>query len=125
MKKTRGVMWLPALSRSLAYFPHWKRSLCRAYFWSAIAFARNHEPARRYLNLAFFTEYVRDIPVRPTAATELTDEIAVRSTAGARPSVGQAVKDFFEFGIHGHGPSLPLLYLKTHEQSLDKHLIDT
>lgn len=81
--------------------------------------------ARGYLNLAFFTEYVRDLPKRPTATTEFADEFAVRLQPGARRFVGQTVEDFLESGIHGQGARLPLLYLKKREQSLDVNLINT
>jgi hypothetical protein len=37
----------------------------------------------------------------------------------------QAVEDFLEFAVHGQGASLPLLYLKSYEQSLDEDLINT
>jgi len=80
---------------------------------------------RGYLNLAFFTEYLRDIPVGPTAAPEFTDEFSVRLQARPWRFVGQAVEDFLEFGVHGQGASLASLYLKSHEQSLDVHLINT
>ena len=76
-------------------------------------------PTRGYLNLAFLTKNLRDVTVRPTAAPEFADEFSVRLQARARRFVGQAVEDFLEFGVHGQGASLPSLYLKSHEQSLD------
>ncbi len=80
---------------------------------------------RGYLNLAFLTKYLCDIPVGPAAAPEFTDEFAVRFQTRARSFGGQAVEDFLEFGVHGQGASLPSLYLKSHEQSLDVHLMNT
>jgi len=81
--------------------------------------------ARGYLNLTLLGKNLSDATIRPTTASEFTDECPVRLQAGARRFVGQAVEDFLEFGVHGQGTSLTLLYLKSHEQSLDVHLIST
>ena len=58
-------------------------------------------PTRGYLNLAFFTKYMCDIPVGPTTAAEFLDEFSVRLQARARRFIRQAVEDFLEFVVHG------------------------
>jgi hypothetical protein len=65
-----------------------------------------------YLDLAFFSEYVGDVPVRPATTAELLDEFVVRLQSRARRFVGQRVQNGAGFGIHDRLQCLLSFYLK-------------
>jgi hypothetical protein len=53
-----------------------------------------------YLDLAFFSEYVGDVPEGPATTAELLDEFAVQFQARARRFVGQRFQNRARFGVH-------------------------
>jgi hypothetical protein len=78
-----------------------------------------------YLDLAFFSEYVGDVPVRPATTAEIQDEFAVWLQSRARRFIGQRVQNGSGFGVHGRLQYLLSLYLKGTEQLLDIYLMNT
>ncbi|PYT24335.1 MAG: hypothetical protein DMG57_29045 [Acidobacteria bacterium] len=72
-----------------------------------------------YLNLAFFTKYVGDFPVGPSAAAEFLDKFSVQLQSRAWRFVRQGVQDVTEFGVHDRVPK-PAFTVPRHTiQSLD------
>jgi hypothetical protein len=78
-----------------------------------------------YLDLAFFSEYVGDVPEGPATTAELLDEFAVQFQARARRFVGQRFQNRARFGVHDRLQYLLSDYLKGAELLLDICLMNT